>query len=92
MVIENAPTYLDETNDPDQVAFDLEWIREFPRPVLLTQGDQSPPLFAPVIPRLTEALPSAEVGTLSGAGHFVQAENPHDYAEAITSFVLSHTT
>jgi len=92
MVIENAPTYLDEANDPGQIAFDLEWIRGFPHPALLTQGDQSPPLFPPVIAKLTEALPSAEVGTLAGAGHVVQAEKPQDYAEAITAFVRSHTT
>ena len=48
-MIENAPTFLDEANDPEQLAFDLEWISGFSKPVLLTLGDQSPPTFAPVV-------------------------------------------
>src|SRR5207247_3257681 len=40
--ITNAPTFLDEARDREQLAFDLAWIRAFPRPSLLTTGDQSP--------------------------------------------------
>ena len=58
-MIENAPTFLDEANDPEQLAFDLEWISGFPKPVLFTLGDQSPPTFAPVVMRLSGALPHA---------------------------------
>jgi pimeloyl-ACP methyl ester carboxylesterase len=92
MMTEHAPTYLDEANDPDQLAFDLEWIRGFTRPALLTQGDQSPPVFPPVITRLAEALPSAEVQKFTGAGHPIMVEQPKDYAEAITAFINRHTT
>lgn len=92
MVIEHAPTYLDEVNDPDVISFDLEWINGFPQPVLLTQGDQSPPLFKLVIPRLTEALPSAQVSKFSGAGHIIQLDQPEDYAKAILTFIRKHTT
>jgi pimeloyl-ACP methyl ester carboxylesterase len=91
MMTEHAPTYLDEANDPEQLAFDLGWIRGFTRPALLTQGDQSPPPFAAVIPRLAEVLPSAEVREFPGAGHPVHVEQPEDYAEAITAFVSRHS-
>jgi pimeloyl-ACP methyl ester carboxylesterase len=91
MVIEAAPTYLDEANDPDQLAFDLEWIRGFTRPALLTLGDQTAPLFPPVITKLAEAMPSAEVRTFKGAGHPVHLEQPEDFAEAINAFVRRHT-
>jgi pimeloyl-ACP methyl ester carboxylesterase len=91
ITIENAPSYLDEVNDPEVIAFDLKWIRDFTRPVLLTQGDRSPPTFAPVISKLAEALPAAEVGRFMGAGHPVQVEQPEDYAEAITAFVFKNT-
>jgi pimeloyl-ACP methyl ester carboxylesterase len=91
MMTEHAPTYLDEANDPEQLAFDLGWIRGFTRPALLTQGDQSPPPFAAVIPRLAEVLPSAEVRKFPGAGHPVHVEQPEDYAEAITAFVSRHS-
>ncbi len=91
MVIENASTYLDDANDPDDITFDLDSIREFTRPTLLTQGDQSAPIFAPVVTKLAEALPSAEVITFEGAGHIIQVEQPEAYAEAIIDFVRRHT-
>ena len=53
-MIENAPTYLDEVNDPEQTYFDLDWIRGFSKPALLTTGDQSPPFAAPIVPSLLE--------------------------------------
>jgi pimeloyl-ACP methyl ester carboxylesterase len=90
MMIEHAPTYLDEASDPDQLVFDLEWLRGFSRPTLLTQGAQSAPAFPPVIAKLAEALPSAEVRTFAGAGHPIQTEQPEAFAEAITSFVHRH--
>jgi pimeloyl-ACP methyl ester carboxylesterase len=90
--IENAPTFLDEANDPEQLAFDLEWISAFPRPVLLTTGDQSPPTFSPVVEKLAAGLPSAEVVTFSGAGHIPHATHPDLYAEAIIAFIRKHST
>ena len=85
--IENAPTYLGEANDPEQLAFDLDRIKAFPRPVLLTSGDRSPPMFAPVIAKLAKALPSIEVRTFRGAGHIPQATHPDAYVEAIVAFI-----
>jgi pimeloyl-ACP methyl ester carboxylesterase len=90
--IENAPTFLDEANDPEQLAFDLEWIRGFSKPTLLTLGDQSPPIFAPVVARLAGALPHAEVVTLPGAGHIPHATHPGAYVEAIVGFTCKHPT
>ena len=89
--IENAPTYLDEANDPEQVTFDLDWIKAFPHPALLTIGDQSPATFAPVVARLATALPRAEIHTFHGAGHNPQATHPDAYVETITAFARKHT-
>jgi pimeloyl-ACP methyl ester carboxylesterase len=90
-MIQNAPTFLDESNDPDQIAFDLEWISGFSKPVLFTLGDQSPPTFAPVVMRLSGALPDAEVLTLPGAGHVPHATHPDAYVEAIIEFTHKHS-
>ena len=38
VMIENAPTFLDEAHDPEQLAFDLGRITAFSKPVLLTTG------------------------------------------------------
>jgi pimeloyl-ACP methyl ester carboxylesterase len=91
MVIENTPTSLDEANDPDLFAFDLEWIRGFTRPALLTLGDQTAPMFPLIITRLAEAMPSVEVQKFTGAGHPIMVEQPKNFAEAINDFVRRHT-
>jgi pimeloyl-ACP methyl ester carboxylesterase len=90
VMIENAPTFLDEANDPEQLAFKLEWISRFSKPALLTLGDQSPPTFAPVVARLAEALPHAEIVTLPGAGHVPHTTHPDAYVEAIIGFTCKH--
>jgi pimeloyl-ACP methyl ester carboxylesterase len=89
-MIENAPTFLDEANDPEQLAFELEWMSGFLKPALLTRGDQSPPTFAPVVARLSQALPHAEIVTLPGAGHVPHETHPDAYVEAIIKFTLKH--
>jgi pimeloyl-ACP methyl ester carboxylesterase len=85
--IENAPTFLDEANDPEQLAFNLQWINAFPLPTLLTTGEHSPPTFAPVIKKLADVLPSVEVFTFPGAGHIPHATHPDAYVDAITPFM-----
>jgi pimeloyl-ACP methyl ester carboxylesterase len=89
-LIENAPTFLDEARDREQLAFDLDWIRGFARPALLTLGDQSPPTFAPVVAKLAQALPRAEVATFPGAGHIPHVTHPDAYAEAMLVFTDRH--
>lgn len=86
-MIDNAPTFLDETRDPEALTLDLGALRQCDRPVLLTAGDQSPPPFAPVIRKVAEALPRAEVVTLAGAGHIPQVTHPERYVEAVVAFV-----
>ena len=90
-VIDNTPPTLYGLNDPEDSVFDLDWIREFTGPVLLTTGDQSAPVFPLIITKITEALPSVEVQKFSGAGHPVQAQQPEEFAKAINDFVRRHT-
>ena len=89
-LIENAPTFLDEANDPEHFDFDLEWIKAFPRPALITIGGQSPPTFAPVAAKLADVLPHREVVTFSGAGHIPHVTHPHAYVESLTGFMRRH--
>jgi pimeloyl-ACP methyl ester carboxylesterase len=91
-MIDNAPTFLDEANDPEQIVFDLGWVRDFSQPTLLTQGDQSPPTFARVARKLAEAMPQAEVRTFPGAGHIPHVTHPDAYAEAMIAFLRKHST
>jgi pimeloyl-ACP methyl ester carboxylesterase len=90
--ITNAPTFLDEARDPEQLAFDLTWIRTFYRPSLLTMGDQSPPTFAPVVAKIADVLPKASVVTFPGAGHIPHNTHPEAYVEAIIAFIRNNAT
>jgi pimeloyl-ACP methyl ester carboxylesterase len=41
----NAPTWLDEVQDPEALRLDLTHLAPFTRPALVTRGDKSPPFF-----------------------------------------------
>ncbi len=89
--VENAPTFLDEVRDPEQVAFELESVRGFTRPVLLTVGDRSPPIFGPVVERLAAVLPNVEVVTFPGAGHTPQGTHPDVWVGVLGDFIRRHS-
>lgn len=90
--IENAPTFLDEACDPESLAFDLAWIKEFPRPSLVSVGDQSPPTFAPVVSKLAHVMPNVEVVRFPDAGHMPHVTHPAAYVETITAFIRKNST
>lgn len=86
-LIENAPTFLDESRDPDQFAFDLQRAGAFSKPVLLTTGGQSPPVFPPVISRLANALPDTEVHRFPEAGHIPHVTHPDAFVGVVRDFI-----
>lgn len=88
--VQNAPTFLDEAGDPEALALDLDRVRRFPRPMLLTLGGQSPPMFAPIVAKLAAALPDVEVLRLADAGHVPHATHPEAYAAVVMEFVRRH--
>lgn len=88
--IENAPTFLDEARDPEQIVFDVESVRGFAKPALLTMGDRSPPVFRPVVERIAAVLPNVEVATFAGAGHIPQSTHPDAWVEMVTGFIQRH--
>lgn len=87
---DNAATFLDETNDPEALAIDLGAIRNVDRPILLTMGRQSPPMFAAILRKLAEALPQAELMALAGVGHVPHVSHPELYVETVSRFIQAH--
>lgn len=85
----NAPTFLDEMHDPEVFAIDLARLRTFPRPALLTRGENGPPFFRPIVERLAAALPRAELNIFAGAGHEPEQTHPEAYAAALAGFIES---
>jgi pimeloyl-ACP methyl ester carboxylesterase len=86
-LIYNAPTYLDEIQDPENTDFDPAWVKEFPRPVLLTTGDESEPIFVLMYAKVAELLPEVKIQVLSGAGHVPQRYQPEAYIEVLLAFI-----
>ncbi len=85
-VVAHAHTFAGEQRDPAWAEIDLDALRAIEFPVLFTQGDQSPPFFSKIIARLAEAIDSAEVTTLPGAGHVPHLTNPAEYSSVISQF------
>ncbi|WP_205856405.1 alpha/beta fold hydrolase [Phytoactinopolyspora endophytica] len=88
-MITNAPTFAGEQRDPGWADIDLAALRALDLPVLLTQGDQSPPFFSTVVTRLATTIHTAQVETLPGAGHVPQATHPAEYATLVHRFAAS---
>ena len=59
----------------------------FSKPVLLTTGEQSPPIFAPVVSKIADVLPNVEVHTFSGAGHILHVTHPDAYIDMTKDFI-----
>lgn len=88
-LINNAPTFLDETRDPELLTIDLKALSRFSKPVLLTGGSESPPFFAPVLDKLAAVLPNATRKTFAGAGHLPPITHPQEYVQTILEFIDS---
>ena len=87
IMIVNAPTFLDEANDPDQLAIDLGGLAGFPKPALLTKGPLSPPMFAPIVDQIATAMRAADLHVFPTAGHIPHVTHPEDYVAAIRGFI-----
>lgn len=88
--IYNAPTFLDETRDPENLYLDTSQISGFNKPALLTYGTQSPPFFIMVLDQLAQDLPNCRRLVFEGAGHIPHMSHPQEYIETIKNFCLTH--
>jgi pimeloyl-ACP methyl ester carboxylesterase len=93
MFIENAPTFLEEVNDPAANDLPMSEIQQLDKPVLLTQGGQSAPLFGGVIEQVQQALPQAQTHLFESEGHMPHTTNPDTYAATVIEFLdqVEHT-
>jgi pimeloyl-ACP methyl ester carboxylesterase len=87
MFIENAPTFLDEVSDHEATDLPMSEIRQFDKPVLLTQGGQSAPFFGGVVDQLQQALPQAQTYRFEGEGHVPHTTNPDAFAATVIEFL-----
>jgi pimeloyl-ACP methyl ester carboxylesterase len=90
--VQNAPTFLDELQDPNQVNVDGDALARLEIPVRLTDGSESPPMFPRVINRLVELIPRVTRETIDGAAHVPQLTTPERYVELTTRAVQPAAT
>ena len=82
--VDNAPTFLDEFQDPNVVRVDEAALSQLELPVRLTQGSASPPTFPAVIDRLVELIPRVSREIINGAAHVPQLTMPERYVQVTT--------
>jgi pimeloyl-ACP methyl ester carboxylesterase len=85
--INNAPTWLDETRDPEALTLDPARLARFSQPALLSNGSDSPPLFPPVVTRVVKAIPGARRHIFEGAGHIPHQTQPAQFVDAVSAFI-----
>lgn len=85
-MVRNAPTFLDELRDPDALGADLGDLSQFERTVLLTDGSESPPLFAKVRDILEETFPDVRRTTYDGAAHMSHLTHPEEFTATVIEF------
>ncbi len=86
-MIDTASTFAAEQRDAHWASVDPVGLSQIQCPVLLTQGDQSPPWFSGIVAKLADLIDGAEVWTYRGAGHAPHVTNPGDYLAAATDFL-----
>jgi pimeloyl-ACP methyl ester carboxylesterase len=89
-MIDSAPAFVAEQKDPMWASVEPDELANIECPLLLTQGDESPAWFRPIVAKLAGAIDHAEVHTYRGAGHAPHLTNPGDYLATVTGF-LSRT-
>ncbi|ADB39023.1 alpha/beta fold hydrolase [Spirosoma linguale] len=56
-------------------------------PTLFIRGSESPYIIDDDIPAIKRIFPNAQIETIQGAGHWVQAEKPVEFVDALMNFI-----
>jgi pimeloyl-ACP methyl ester carboxylesterase len=87
-MIDGAAAFVAEQQDPNWASLDLAELPRIDLPVLLTQGNDSPPWFAGIVAKLAELVEGAMVRTYNGAGHAPHITHPDDCLATVTDFLM----
>lgn len=87
----NAPTWLDELQEPESLSMQLDLLSNFSAPTLLTLGGASPPFFPLVVKRVAAAIPYARQHVYPDAGHVPHLSHPGEYVQVVSGFIASAT-
>lgn len=85
----NAPTFLDELQEPAAQGMQLDLLAGFSAPALLTLGGASPPFFPLVVKRVAAAVPYARQHVYPDAGHMPHLSHPQEYVQVVGEFIAT---
>lgn len=88
VMADSAPAFVAEQEDSLWAHIELDALAKIDCPLLITQGDESPTWFHPIVAYIAEANDHAEVHTYRGAGHAPHLTHPGDYLATVTDFVM----
>jgi pimeloyl-ACP methyl ester carboxylesterase len=86
-MIDSAPAFAAEQKDSLWASVELAALESIACPMLLTQGNESPAWFRPIVAKLADSIDGAQVHTYRGAGHAPHLTHPADYVAAVTGFL-----
>jgi pimeloyl-ACP methyl ester carboxylesterase len=89
MFVFNAPTWLDELQEPSSLTMQLDRLANFDAPTLLTLGGTSPPFFPLVVKRVAAAIPYARQHVYTDAGHMPHLTHPEEYVQVVKGFIAT---
>ncbi|HKB53458.1 MAG TPA: alpha/beta hydrolase [Ramlibacter sp.] len=85
----NAPTWLDEMQEPEALSMQLDLLSNFSAPTLLTLGGASPPFCPLVVKRVAAAIPYARQHVYPDAGHVPHLSHPQEYVQVVSGFIAT---
>lgn len=88
VTVHHAPTFLGELRDHEAFRAEPDLLARATAPALLTNGEQSPPMFAAILERVVRTLPDGRGQVIPGAGHVPHVSHPRQYAPVVRRFLL----
>ena len=86
-MIDGAASFVAEQQDPNWAHIDVADLATIRCPVLVTDGDASPPWFRLITSRLGDAIQGSTTHRYLGAGHAPHLTHPEEYVSVVREFV-----
>jgi pimeloyl-ACP methyl ester carboxylesterase len=91
VMVANAATIVDMLADPGWASLDVGRLEASGVPVLLTDGDASPPWLRRIVDGLVAQAPSIARVTYPGAGHMPHVTHPAELLGAVRNWTTGRT-
>jgi pimeloyl-ACP methyl ester carboxylesterase len=87
LIASHASAFGGQLRDPDAVALEPTALAGLRLPVLLSQGETSPPFATLIVDQLAALMPGATRAVVPGAGHVPHMTHPDAYVDMVTQFL-----